>query len=339
MKLSLIPKVLGHGLLGSLGVGILLGAPSAQAAGIVNAGTDYLLTPPGGAHYTFPLPGGGTLPVNFGGFPIGTPSPNGPTPPNPDGGFLGLADTVVNRTADVDPMGGPVLNPIKGIVEIGGVTPIEIIGLSLKDDVPITIPSGIGVTPGTYTFFAGLEKYYNNTSGSGTPSTGEMFIRDTGGPGGKTWDSLFTINAISFGLPVGSLLDTTAPDFVRSTLQAIKTPKPPGTDPYDCVAEVSGITYNLVCISFVKPGFEAQDEPWTATPLGHQLLGENLVPPYGPSHFYLADQVRHVAPDAKHIVDPFVPAPAPLPVLGLSAAFASLGRMKKLSSVLKKAQA
>lgn len=309
--------------------------PSAKA--VVNPGTDYLITPPGGATYNFPLPGGGTIPLSFGGLPIGTPTPNGPTPPNPDGGVNGWADTVVNRTSSVDPTGGPILNPITGLIEQGGVTPIEIVGLSLKGDTPIGIPVGLpGVTPGTYDMYAGLEKYYGNTSGSGTPSTGTMFIRDNGGSG-KTWDSLFAINAVSFGVPIGSTLNTASPDFVRSVLQAITTPLPGPNNPYDCSATIEGITYDLLCLKYTKPNFLAKNLPWSDTPIAGQLLGDNLVDS-SPSNFYITSRVPHEAPDATHIVDP-VPVPSPLAVLGAPAALSSIGRIRKLSSILKRQKA
>jgi hypothetical protein len=389
MKFSLIPKALGHGLLGSLGFGVLLGGMVSSAhagSGFVHSGTDYVGTPIGGAKYLPPGSPAGTDPIDFTGFaiksPTSNPLPNPPSfqaadpttgigigPQGPDGGstpipnsgspaILGVADTVINRTKPSIDLSLTTLNPITSMMEMGGVTPIEIVGLSLKSDNPIDL----GSTYGSRTLFAGLEKYYGTKSvppiTGQRPSTGEMFIRGDGGVGG-TWDSIFTIHAFAFGLPTGSLLDTTVNDFVRTTLEGMITPLDISGNPYACQSNVGGMTFDLVCLPFTKPNFIVKNKGWTATvPPGADILtGPNLVPvddpasadpnQFSPQDFFLTDRsIPHDAGDGSvHDVSidrrdlrQYDQVPAPLPVLGLSAAFASLGRMKKLSAVLKKEQ-
>jgi hypothetical protein len=163
---------------------------------LVNRGTDYLVTPSGGAVFNFvdPLPGAGVVTVNFGGLAIGT-----PTATPPDGGYLGIADTVVNRLDDVD------------ATPTGNKTSLEIVGLSLKSVAPVTINGA------NYDVFAGLQKYLN-----GTTSTGEMTIRDTGGANGKTWDSSFTINGVAIVAAAGTLIPT-GTDYVKGLIQGCGT--------------------------------------------------------------------------------------------------------------------
>ena len=389
MKLTSMFKTAKHGLSGSLGLGLALAVLPLSAKAQVYPGTDYLITPPNGARYFYPLPGGGLLPLSFGGLPIGIPTPNGalftptapptgglassPTPPNPNGSYSGFADTVVNRLAVVDPTAPNTLNSIKSRIQstdpdcpynggsdptkcdfhyqTGEETPIEIVGLSLQGG-SLAIPSGLGVTPGTYNLFAGLQKYYGNTTGTGPLSLGTMFIGDDPDDPldpldpapGKTWDSSFDISAMAFGVPVGSTLDTSTADFVRSTLEGITTPLS-STGLYDCESTVTGITYNLVCLPFEKPGFIALDEPWQTSPSPFHLVGENLVPmpipgtsptEYYPSEFYLSARVIHDAGCdpvgstqncVQHIVDP-IKAPGPLPILGVSTAFTFARRLR-----------
>ena len=393
MKFSLIPKALGHGLLASLGVGVLMAGNTPSAKAIVYPGTDYLVTPPRGATYYYKLPGGGILPFNFDGLPIGIPTPNGAlfsptapptggpasqilnpfpppiglvTPPNPNGSYSysGIADTVVNRLTTVDPTFVSIdpgtglntnINPITGKPDVGQATPIEIVGLSLKGG-SLAIPAGLPVpglyTPGTYNLFAGLQKYYGNTTGSGPLSLGTMFIGDDPAnpnpPGAKTWDSIFTLKAMAFGVPVGSTLDTTTEDFVRTTLQGMETPLS-NDGPYDCTSKVFGISYDLLCVSVYNivdnkfKVFEATDEPWKTAPDPSDVVGENLVPlldpskpptEYYPSEFYLASSVTHDAgcdPVGSqnctvHIINA---VPGPLPILGASTAYAFARRLRK----------
>jgi hypothetical protein len=371
MKLSVFSKALGHGLLGSLGLGVLLGSvvPSAQAgSGFVHSGTDYVGTPPGGAKY---LPAGappGTEPIEFTGFAIKSPTANplfNPTASpstgiglglkGPDGGYTnipntfiqGVADTVINRTQASIDLSLTTLNPIKGIMEYGGVTPIEIVGLSLKSAKPLTLGAF-----SSRTYYAGLEKYY------GTPptpptigqrlSTGQMFIRGDGGVGG-TWDSKFTIHAMAFGLPDGSLLDTTAIDFVRKTLEGMTTPLNITGNPYACQTLIGGITFDLACMAFTKPDFIVKDKEWSATmpPGADTLTGPNLVPvddpisndpdKFLPQDFFLTDKfiphdagdgtVHDVTYDVRLLHQYYVPTP--LPILGASTALAFARRLRK----------
>jgi len=198
MKSFSPPNLLSRSLIGAVGLGVaLLGLPqSASSSTLVNRGTDYLVTPSGGAVFNFvdPLPGAGVVTVNFGGLAIGT-----PTATPPDGGYLGIADTVVNRLDDVD------------ATPTGNKTSLEIVGLSLKSVAPVTINGA------NYDVFAGLQKYLN-----GTTSTGEMTIRDTGGANGKTWDSSFTINGVAIVAAAGTLIPT-GTDYVKGLIQGCGT--------------------------------------------------------------------------------------------------------------------
>jgi hypothetical protein len=135
MQFSMIPKVLGHGLLGSLSLGVLLSTSAAQAV-LVNKGTDYLSTT-SVSQFTAELPGGGSITFPVIGLPIGTPTL---TPPN--GGDQGKADTVINRLNDVD-LGGILPAP----------TDVKIVGLSLISAAPVGIPGFVGL----YDIFIGLD--------------------------------------------------------------------------------------------------------------------------------------------------------------------------------------
>ena len=392
MKIPTLTKAFSQGLFSSISVGALMAGTIPSAIAIVYPGTDYLRTPTGGATYYYKLPGGGGLSFLFDGLPIGIPTPNGAlfsptappnggpasqilnpfppptgfvTPPNPNGSYSGIADTVVNRLTTVDPTFVSInpgtglnanINPITGLPDVGQATPIEIVGLSLKGG-SLAIPAGLPVpgpyTPGTYNLFAGLQKYYGDTNGWGPLSLGTMFIGDdptnTSPPGAKTWDSIFTLKAMAFGVPAGSTLDVTTADFVRTTLQGMLTPLS-DLGPYDCQSVVSGITYDLLCISVYNivdhkfKIFTALDEPWKTSPGFFNSVGENLVPlldpskpptQYYPSEFYLDSPVTHDAgcdPVGSnqnctvHIVEP---VPGPLPLLGASTAYAFARRLRK----------
>ena len=377
MKSSLFTRVYTQGLLGSLGFGVLLSGivSSAHAgSGFVRKGTDYVGTPIGGAKY-LPPPGSplGTDPIDFTGFAIKYPTPNplknptanpitgiglgakgpdGGTTPIPNSGYpaiLGVADTVINRTEESIKLSLPTLNPITGLVEMGGVTPIEIVGLSLKSVNSVDL----GSTYGSRTLFAGLEEYYGTKSvppiTGQRPSTGEMFIRGDGGVGG-TWDSIFTIHAFAFGLPTGSLLDTTVNDFVRTTLEGMITPLDISGNPYACQSNVGGMTFDLVCLPFTKPNFIVKNKGWSATlpPGADTLVGPNLVPvPIDPSdpnkdyykqNFFLTDrEIPHDAGDGsvhnvsidRRDLKQYDPVPGPLPILGASTAYAFARRLRK----------
>ena len=402
MKFSLIPKALGHGLLGSLGFGVLLGGMVSSAhagSGVVHSGTDYVGTPIGGAKYLPPGSPPGTDPIDFTGFAIKYPTPNplynptanpttgiglgakgpdGGTTPIPNSGILailGVADTVINRTKpDLDLSLTDTLNtprsihaadpdcPVNGGMMLsactfgdGDETPIEIVGLSLKSNGSVALPGF-----GSRTLYAGLEKYYGKNPQPVPPSppyvpptgqrssTGTMFIRGDGGVGG-TWDSIFTIHAFAFGLPTGSLLDTTAIDFVRTTLEGMITPLDISGNPYACQSNVGGMTYDLVCMPFTKPNFFVEDKGWTARVLlgSDTLTGLNLVPvpidPLDPNtdyykqDFFLTNySIPHDAGDGS-IHDVTIdrrflwqyPVPGPLPILGVSTAYAFARRLRK----------
>lgn len=298
MSESFVVRLLGRGIVASMGVGVLLGGlpSSASAATTVNPGTDYLVTPPGGAIYP---------PFSFTGLPIGLSTPNGPTPPNPNGGFLGLADTIVNRLDSVQ------------ADAVGGVTNIEVVGLSLKSEKPALFEGGM------YEAVAGLQKYYSQ---SGALSTGTMTIRDAGGVGGKTWDSEFTLKALAFIAPPGFL--PPGDDAVRSLIEAIQTPIPAvdPRKPYPCSSgNIAGY-----CLLFDKE-FVAANEPWVSSPEPEYLEGLNLVDS-SEANFYLQTPAYHDAGlvDGKpifHRVQPY-PAPGPLPVFGATAAFAFARRLR-----------
>lgn len=194
--------LLSPGSLATLGFGVILAGFSvapAQAT-TVNKGTDYLITPSGGAVFNFvdPSLGPNPLTVSFKGLPIGK-----PTDTPPDGGFLGLADTVVNRESTVAPDAD------------GKVTGIEIVGLSLQSESPV---NGFDV-------FAGLQKYY---PGGGGLSTGSMTIFDSGEPNGKTWSSTFKIFGVAIFAPAGTLTPT-GTDFVKGLIEGC-----PGAN-YQCL--------------------------------------------------------------------------------------------------------
>ncbi len=194
MKRLKLPKKLGQTLLGSLSVGIALCGLSPSAKAItVNKGTDYVVTPSGGAVFTFVDPSLGPNPftVSFKGLPIGISTA---TPPN--GGLLGQADTVINRASTVT----PDLNGVK--------TDIEIVGLSLQSVSPV---NGFDV-------FAGLQKYYPIGLGGGKLSTGSMTIFDSGSPDGKKWKSDFNIFGVAIIAPTGTLKPT-GTDFVKGLIE------------------------------------------------------------------------------------------------------------------------
>jgi hypothetical protein len=375
MKSFLFTRVYTQGLLGPLGFGVLLSGivSSAHAgSGFVHSGTDYVGTPIGGAKYLPPGSPPGTDPIDFTGFAIKYPTPNplynptsnptlgiglgakgpdGGTTPIPNSGspaILGVADTVINRTKPSIDLSLTTLNPITSMMEMGGVTPIEIVGLSLKSDNPIDL----GSTYGSRTLFAGLEKYYGTKSvppiTGQRPSTGEMFIRGDGGVGG-TWDSIFTIHAFAFGLPTGSLLDTTVNDFVRTTLEGMITPLDISGNPYACQSNVGGMTFDLVCLPFTKPNFIVMDKGWSATlpPGADTLVGPNLVPvddpnstdpnQFLPQDFFLTDrEIPHDAGDGSvHNVSIDIrdlkqyEVPGPLPIVGAFTAYGFARRLRK----------
>ena len=397
MKSSLFTRVYTQGLLGSLGFGVLLSGivSSAHAgSGLVHSGTDYVGTPIGGAKFVYPSPNPNpppdTIPIviEFTGFAIKSPTPNplynptanpitgiglgskgpdGGTTPIPNSGIpaiLGVADTVINRTNPSIDLSLTTLNPITGLMEMGGVTPIEIVGLSLISNMPVYL----GPTFGSRTLYAGLEKYYgtNPTPPPIPPitppitgqrsSTGTMFIRGDGGVGG-TWDSEFTIHAMAFGLSDGFYINPIAVDPVRRVIEGMITALNITGNPYPCQSLIDGITYDLACMAFTKPTpsspqskpFTIKNKAWSATlpPGADTLVGPNLVPvddpnstdpnQFLPQDFYLTD--RHIPHDAGdgtvHTVSidrrdlKQYDVPGPLPILGASTAYAFARRLRK----------
>jgi hypothetical protein len=160
------------GLLVSLGLGMVIasGPTPAQAFVPINPGTDYVMTPSRGARIFL-----GTQFYDFSGLPIGT-----PTATPPDGGYNGMADTVINR--------------LQPVASSGGSTALEIVGLSLRGaDYPH--------------FYVGLQKYLP----SGLTSTGQMKIFD------NTWESDFVINGVVIETPIGT--EPTGTDFVKNLIQ------------------------------------------------------------------------------------------------------------------------
>ena len=308
--------------LATFGLGVVLAGFSAAPAQALtaNSGTDYLLTPTGGAKFVFDPPpaGGDTFIMPYSGLPILTPTPNG----SPNGGTSGQADTVVNRLKTVT------------ATPTGGMTPLEVVGLSLFAQ-NVSLPGG-----GIYDTVAGLQKYYSK---SGLKSEGTMTIRGDLAGNPTTWDSDFTVNAIAFfaapgtlGLPSDPYAGTHSPDLVRNIIGDIMTDIPGDTVaksmPYACQSgAISGL-----CLLFDKT-FKASNEPWKTTPIPGQLLGDNLViePPNTlplDQNFFISDQVQHDAGDGTiHTVDPSA-VPGPLPILGLGPALAASRRLKKLSS-------
>ena len=342
MKSSLFTRVYAQDVLGTLfllmhlakrssrsrsltafGFGVILAGFSAAPAQalVANSGTDYLTTPTGGAKFVFDPPpvGGDTFVIPYSGLPILTTPSNGA----PNGGFSGLADTVVNRKQSV------TASPA------GDVTDIEVVGLSLFAK-NVSLPSPFG---GPYDSVAGLQKYYGNTSGRGPTSVGTMIIRGDVDGNPTTWDSIFTVKAIAFfsapgslGLPIDPYADpaTHAPDLVRTIIGDIMTDIPVDTSmPYACM---SG-TIDGTCLLFDKE-FNAKNIKWQTTPRPSQLLGDNLViefPNLTPlnQNFFISDQVPHDTGDGTiHTVDP-ASAPGPLPILGLGAAFSFSRRLRR----------
>ena len=306
--------------LATFGFGVILAGLSAAPAQALtaNSGTDYLLTPTGGAKFVFDPPpaGGPTFVMPYSGLPILTPTLN----VSPNGGYSGLADTVVNRFQTVT------------ATPAGGVTPIEIVGLSLFAK-NVNLPSPFG---GPYDTVAGLQKYYGNTVGGGPTSVGTMTIKDLDPPfptppGELVWDSEFTVKAIAFfaapgtlGLPDDPYAGTHSADLVRNIIGGITTAMPGDTSmPYACQSgAISG-----QCLLFDKT-FLAFNEPWQTTPIPGQLLGDNLViePPNTlplDQNFFISDQVQHDAGDGTiHTVDP-----ARVP--GFGAAFSFSRRLRR----------
>lgn len=295
--------------LATLGLGVIVaGFAAAPAQALTaNSGTDYLLTPTGGAKLVYDPapPNGPTYVLPYSGLPILTPTPNG----SPNGGYSGLADTVVNRLQTVD------------ATPTGGVTPVEIVGLSLFAK-NVSLPIG-----GTYDTVAGLQKYYGNTAGGGPTSVGTMTIKGNLSGNPTTWDSNFTVKAIAFfaapgslGLPNDPYAGTHSADLVRNIIGGITTAIPTDISiPYACQSgAISG-----QCLLLSDKTFIAANEPWQTT---GGAGGINLVSAL-PQNFFISDQVNHDAGDGTiHTIG----VPGPLPILGLGAAITASRRLKRI---------
>lgn len=322
--------------LATLGFGMILAGLSAAPAQALTAskGTDYLRTPTDGAIFKFDPPPIGVGPIYtlpYSGLPIRS---------YPMGGYVGQADTVVNRSQDV------------AATPAGGITPIEIVGLSLFAK-NVSVP---GLFVGPVDTIAGLQKYYPSTHGGGATSVGTMKIKDLDSPfppppGELVWDSEFTVKAISFfstpgslGLPDDPYAGTHSPDLVNNIISGITTPLGIPFEPYACDSgSLSG-----VCLLYEKT-FTVNNQPWTTAPTPLTLTGPNLdpttlVPVGGAQDFFISDIVLHDAGgDTIHTVTPFgvtfdggpnpplkniSSVPGPLPILGLGVAFSFSRRLK-----------
>lgn len=319
-SITKLKGLLSPGSLATIGLGVILAGFSAAPAQAANSGTDYLVTPVGGANFVF---NGDAIP--YSGLPILTPTPNG----SPNGGEFGLADTVVNR-----------LDSVNGI----GTTGLEIVGLSLIAK---------NVLGGSFDSVAGLQIYYGTSQGNPlaapVQSLGTMAINTTT----NTWDSLFTVKAAAFFAPSG-FIDTQTPDLVRNIIQNISTPGGTPGVLYDCESKYGGLIVGR-CLLFEKTFFTAyhpskgsfsdQVNSWLNNPtavtqeysptkLPGQFVGDNLVSAL-PQDFYIKNTVKHDAGDGT--IHTITPVPGPLPVLGIGAAFSFSRRLKKKLRIAAKA--
>ena len=263
MKVSILTKSFSHGLLGSLALGVALAlSPTAKSA-TVYKGTDYLMTPIGGGTYNF---GGSIGNVSFSGLPIG--------------GTSGIADTIVNRLDNV-------LYPL-------GITPIEVVGLSLKADGPYYGKIFVGLNPAM-------------------ASTGQMsIVHSSPGDVGGIWSSSFTIKGMAIIANDGITLTPTGDNYISSLIS-------------NCSSEM---LLNYTCMPFSKGTFTATNEPWKHDPGPSQIIGPNLVSS-DPTNFYLESVVYHQAPDSEHIVCAFNCVPSPLPFLGVPTAYGFVRRLRR----------
>jgi hypothetical protein len=302
--------------LATFGFGVILvGFSVAPAQALTaNSGTDYLMTPSGGATFVFRPPGGSPVAIPYSGLRIGTPTPNG----SPNGGDDGRADTVVNR-----------LDTVTGT----GTTRLKIVGLSLFANNVL----------GSYDSVAGLQEYYGTSQGNPltlpVESLGTMAINTTT----KKWDSLFTVKAAAFFAAPG-FVNFSQPDVVRNIIQNIKTSGGTPGSLYDCESAYGGSILGK-CLLFEKtfhtagyhglPDSSALTENYSSTPIPGQLLGDNLVSAL-PQNFFISAPVNHDAGDGT--IHDIVPTPAPLPILGAGAAFSFSRRLRKKLRTAAKAE-
>jgi hypothetical protein len=166
--------------------------PTSAKAFSVYQGTDYLATPSGSV-YTASLPGGGSITIPVKGLSIGS-----PTATSPDGGSLGLADTVVNRLDTVS--------------SFPGTTNIEVVGLSLTSESPVVIP-GFGLAD----IFIGLDPV-NTSNGSIT------YVDD------RNFNAQFSLYEKTVVAPAGALIPT-GTNFIKNLIANCST-----SSSYSCIA-------------------------------------------------------------------------------------------------------
>jgi hypothetical protein len=302
MKIAILTKAFSHGFLGTLALGVALGLTPSANASTVNKGTDYLITPNGGATYNF---GGSIGQVSFSGLPIG--------------GTSGIADTVVNR---LDSISAPYLTTlpvstlIAGSLPASNVTRIQIVGLSLAAE-------------GSYAgkIFVGLDP--SKVSG------GEMAIaHNSSGDVGGIWSSYFGINGMAIIANTGVTLTPSGEDYISglisncgSAMDYLCLPFAKGFEDFS-ITPINLIGGSVGPIAGSGGSFKAEDEPWTHLPNPGQITGPNLVST-DPENFYLTGRIVHDAGNPPiHIVDPTA-VPGPLPILGASTAFAFARRLRK----------
>jgi hypothetical protein len=297
------PNLLSRSLIGAVGLGVaLLGLPQSAKAFTVNRGTDYLVTPTNGANIYFADLGRF---VSFGGLAIGT-----PTATPPDGGFLGKADTVVNRLDDVLAPYLPTL-PVADLIDdrlpANNVTSIQIVGLSLQ---------GTGGDAGKV--FVGLDP--------AKVSGGKMAIahNETDDIGG-IWTSYFGIHGVAVVANDGVTLTPTGNDYVRDLISNCGKS---GLS-YTCRSFSKGFgdftqTIDLVggSVGYEKDtgfSFKSSNQPWSHDPNLGQFQGANLVQPGLEQNFYLTQAAIHDAGDGT--IHTVVSVPEPLTILGSLTAF------------------
>ena len=233
------------------------------------------------------------------GLPIGTLTSTPPT-----GGTLGKADTVVIRLDDV--------------TTSGGITNIEVVGLSLQSEASANIPGLPWSATDSTDIFVGLQKYYTGTGTCGSancPSPGTIKMYEDSGA--LKFDASFTIRDVVILAKAGSLLPT-GTDYVKDLIDACSHVPSPA---YLCVPDTFTIGVT--------------GARWQSSPGKDFLLGDNLKNPGVATNFFLSDltQLKSTStnpttglPNKIHGV---VPTPAPLPFLGASTAYAFARRLRK----------
>ncbi len=261
--------------LATYGFGVILAGFSAAPAQalVVNAGTDYLRTP-SGSSYNFTL---GGLPITFPviGLRIGT-----PTITAPDGGFSGVADTVVNR---LDTVTTP------------GTTNINVVGLSLRNESPVSLP-GLGLAD----IFIGLDPA-NASDGIISYLNDSQFTAE------------FNIRPTVVIAPAGTLIPSGS-NFIKNLISSCNgasyTCLSPGTD------------------KLIGSG------KWESTPSLGQFEGPNLVNASLPTNFYiLSPFILNGGGNKSHGITP-VPGPLPILGIGAAFSFSRRLR-KKLRTAAK----